>query len=112
MRRQTTKQPSGAAITASPRPASRARIRNGSAPSALPIRRAPARRHGRARLTGEIVLVIVLMGVEAEGARRLRPEKARVLGMLRHRLRHARTAHMPVEADDAVALRHDHVKIV
>ena len=56
--------------------------------------------------------MVVAVVIEAEGAGGLRPEQARVLGMLRHRLRHARAAHMPVEADDPVALRHDDVQVV
>ena len=76
-----------------------------SRPRAIPAGR-------RLRLARQIVPVVVVVMVEGEGAGRLRPEQARVLGMLRHRLRHARAAHMAVEADDAVALRHDDVQIV
>src|SRR5436309_11309839 len=102
MRRQTTKQPSGAATIASPMPAIRARIRKGSPTSAplLPVglgagaRLGTIRPRGRMRLAGQIVPVVVAVVVEAEGAGRLGPEQTRVLGMLRHRLRHARAAHM------------------
>src|SRR4029079_7974521 len=105
MRRHTTKHPSGAATTARPSPASRARIRNGSPTSGPLAQRAFPGSRGL-RLTRQIVPVIVVVMVEGERARRLRPEQARVLGMLRHRLRHAGAAHMAVEADDAIALRH------
>src|SRR5262245_11436307 len=108
MRRQTTKQPSGAATIAKPRPASKARSRKGSgstsATRSVLAAGAAARMAGQ-RLAGQIVPMVVLMLIETEGARRLRTEQAGILGMLRHRLRHARAAHMPVEADDAVALR-------
>src|SRR5438034_667093 len=99
MRRHTTKHPSGAAITASPRPASRARIRKGSDTSGPLARRAGR----RLRLARQIVPVVVVVVIEGKGARSLRAEQACILGMLRHRLRHARAAHMAVETDDAVA---------
>src|SRR6185312_9446597 len=107
MRRQTTKQPSGAATIASPMPARRARIRKDSPTSAplLPVglgagaRPGTIRGRGRMRLAGEIVAMVVAVVVEAEGAGGLRPEQAGILGMLRHRLRHARAAHVPVETD-------------
>src|SRR5581483_8595780 len=111
MRRQTTKQPSGAATTASPSPASRARIRNGS-PTSAPLAVGAVRSGRRVRLARQVVPVVVMVVVEAEGARRLRPEEARILRMLSHRLGNARAAHMAVETDDAVALRHDHVQVV
>src|SRR5262245_53700005 len=102
MRRHTTKHPRGAATTARPRPARRARIRKGSATSGPVVQRAvPAGR--RLRLAGQVVPVVVVMVIERESAPRLGPEQTRVLGMLRHRLRHTGAAHMSVEADDAVA---------
>ena len=127
MRRHTTKQPSGAATRASPRPNSRARSRKGS--STFSFRSGPRRSRRRrrpigsrlrsdadaglrARRAGQIVAVVVLVLVDGEGVRRLRPEQARVLGVLGHRLRHARAAHMAVEADDAVALGHHDVQVV
>ena len=64
------------------------------------------------RLAGEIMPVVVVVVVEGEGACRLGPEQARVLGMLCHGLRHARAAYMAVETDDAIALAHDDVQIV
>src|SRR5258705_8160454 len=106
MRRQTTKQPSGAATMARPMPARSARNRKGS-PTSAPLSAvglgAGARLgllHWRWRtwLAGQIVPMVVAVMVEAEGACRLRPEQPRILGMLRHRLGHARAAHMPVEA--------------
>src|SRR5947207_12326596 len=105
MRRQTTKHPSGAATTASASPASRARIRKGSATSG-PLARRSVGCGRRLRLARQIVPVVVMVMVEGEGACCLRPEQARVLGMLRHRLRHAGAAHMAVEADDAFTLAH------
>src|SRR5690349_9696828 len=105
MRRHTTKQPRGAATTARPSPASRARIRNGSPTSGPLTQRALAR--GRClRFACQIVAVIVVVVVERESARRLRPEQPRVLGVLRHRLGYARAAYVPVETYDTVALRH------
>src|SRR5262245_32729397 len=110
MRRHTTKQPSGAATTASPRPASRARNRNGSVTS-VPLAGSGVG-GGWSRPGCQIVSVVVVMVIEAKGTRRLRTEQARILGMLGHRLRYAGAAYMPVEADDAIALRHHHVQIV
>ena len=46
----------------------------------------------RMRLAGKVVAVVVMVVVEAERARGLRAEQPRVLGMLRHRLRHARSS--------------------
>src|SRR2546423_134833 len=41
-----------------------------------------------------------------------RTEQARILGVLRYRLWHARAAYMAAQTNDAVALRHDDVEIV
>src|SRR5262245_15088565 len=134
MRRHTTKQPSGAATMASPRPNSRARSRKGCStgepplrfdrPLCLPQPVAPAGRRPssvdlppqlerlfapsharlqtaavlRARGAGQVVAVVVLVLVDAEGVRRLRSEQARILGMLGDGLRHAGAADMTVEA--------------
>ena len=64
------------------------------------------------RLAGEVVAVIVMVVIDGESARGLRAEQAHVFRMLRHRLRHARAADVTVEADDAVAARHDDVQVV
>src|SRR5262249_10334817 len=111
MRRQTTKQPSGAATSARPRPANSARSKNGSATSITPVRTS-ARRHDRVRIAGEIVPMIVLMLIEAQGARGLGPKQARIFRVLGDRPRHARAADVAIEADDAIALRHDDVQVV
>src|SRR5262245_38036163 len=108
MRRQTTKQPSGPATMASPRPNSRARNRKGCSIGSAALAAAVATRWSavacllipiagarlstaviyRARRPGQVVAVIVPMLVDAEGARRLRAEQTLVLGMLGHRPGH------------------------
>src|SRR5438128_979564 len=98
MRCQTTKQPSGAAMTASARPAARARRKKGS--STFVVSR---RRLGRVRLAGDVVAVIVVMAVDGKCARLLRAKQAHVGWMLRDRFGHTRAAHVAIEADDAVA---------
>src|SRR5499427_11161029 len=108
MRRHTTKHPSGAATTARPNPARSARIRKGSATSGL-VARTPRR---RLRLARQVVPVVVMMLIKRERPGDLGTEQPGVLGMLGHRPRHARAAHVAVEADHAVALRHDDVQIV
>src|SRR5262249_33078473 len=109
MRPQPTKPPRGAATIARPNPARRARIRKGSPTSGLVPPRTAGRRLWLAR---QIVPVVVMVLIERERARGLDAEQPRVLGMLGHRLGHARAAHVPIEADHAVALRHDDVQIV
>ena len=52
------------------------------------------------------------MPVERKRARRFRPEQALILGMLGDGLRHALTADVLIDADDAVAGAHDDVQIV
>src|SRR5262249_18129527 len=100
-----------AATIASASPATRARRKNGSS-TAAPLRRA-ANRIGRiVRCVGDardIVAVVVVVLVDGEGACRFGAEKTRVGRMLRHPFRDARTAYVAVEADDAVAARHDDV---
>src|SRR5262245_44757556 len=108
MRRHTTKHPSGAATTARPNPARRARIRKGSATSCLVARTS----RGRLRLARQIVPVVVMVLIKRQRAGDLSAEQSGVLGMLGYRLRHTRAAHVAVEADHAVALRHDDVQIV
>ena len=56
--------------------------------------------------------MIVVMAIDGEGARRFRAEQASIVGMLGHRLRHARAADVTVETDDAVGVRHDDVQVV
>src|SRR5215472_16109581 len=107
MRRQTTKHPSGAATTARPNPARRARIRKGSATSGV-----ACTWRGRLRFARQVVPVVVMMLIKRERSGNLGAEQPGVLGMLGHRLGHARTAYVAVEADHAVALRHDDVQIV
>src|SRR5262245_33022707 len=131
MRRQTTKQPSGAATTARPKPNSRARRRKGCSTMGSPhCQKSEVRSQNseigkmlrtsrplqfltsdfrlltfcRTRRAGQVVAVVVLVPVKAEGLRRLRPEQAHVFRMPGHRARDARAADVTVEADDAVAL--------
>ncbi len=112
MRFQTTSEPSGAATMASP-------IRPRAAPAAETVRSRAApvtgggsRGTGRGRLAGQIMAMIVMVVIDAERARGLGSEQAHIFGMLRHCLRDARAADVVIEADDAVALRHDDVQVV
>ena len=53
---------------------------------------------------------MVIIGCEL--LRRIRPEETRVFGVLRHRFRLARATDMTIEAQHAIAARHDDVQIV
>jgi len=56
--------------------------------------------------------MIMVMQIDTERAGNLRTEQPRILGVLRHRFRLARTANMPIEANDAVTLRHHDMQVV
>src|SRR3974390_3449196 len=100
MRRHTTKQPNGADTSASPRPAHREGRTHGS-PTSHPPFRPPAPLRRWLWIAGKIVAMVVLMPIEGEGAGCLRTEQAGIFGVLRPRMRHARAAHVAIEADDA-----------
>src|SRR5258707_1104460 len=107
MRCHTTKQPSGAAMTASARPATSARRKKGSSTFGF-----SGRRLRRLRLAGDVVAMVMVMAVDGELARFLRTKQANVGWMLRHGLGHTRAAHVAIETNDTVAARHDDVEIV
>src|SRR5579864_7940099 len=96
MRRHTTKEPSGPATRATPIPASSARSRKSSM---------------GLDLAGDVMAVIMRMGVEREALDR-GAEKRAVGGIARHRLRVPAAADMVIEADDAVGGGHHQMEIV
>ena len=116
MRRHTTKQPSGRGNDGEAQARKQRTHQEGfghvSSGLAVLQRQVGSARRRRLGLAGQVMAVIVVVVIEAERARGLRAEQAGVLGMLRHRLRHARAAHVAVQADHPVALRHDDVQVV
>ena len=109
IRRQTTRQPSGAAMMPSATPATSARNRNGSS-----IRNflgwnfwelAGWQAKAGWSHPGLVRVVVVMLASRSEGTRRTAAEQANILGMLRHGDGHAMTADVPVETDHPVACR-------
>ena len=56
--------------------------------------------------------MIVLVVVERERARGLGAEQAGILGVLRDGIGHAGAADVAIDANDAIALRHDDVEVM
>src|ERR687891_459148 len=108
MRRQTTKQPSGPAIAATPTPPRIARtMKSSSMASTLAMWRLFRGRLLRHDLAGEIVGVVVLMRIDGEAGGRPRPEQRHILGVAAHGLGPARAADVAIEADHAIGRGHD-----
>lgn len=64
------------------------------------------------RRTSDVVAVVVLVAVDGERARSTLAEKPCIGRMLRDGLGDAGAADVMVEADDAIAPRHDDVEVV
>jgi hypothetical protein len=63
-------------------------------------------------MTGEVVAVIVVVGVDGEGPRIVGGEHGHVFGVAAHGLGVARAAEVAVDADDPVGRGHDDVEVV
>ena len=64
------------------------------------------------RMVMTFVIMIVVMRIGRDDPRGLRAEELGEFRIVPHRFRPAFAADMAVEADDAVAFRHDHVEIM
>src|SRR4029453_11741419 len=106
MRPHTTKHPSGPAIAATPIPPRIARTRKSSSIDVgsggfgwfgrLGWRLIDTQRH---HVAGQVVPVVVVVGVDRKARRRARPEQADVFGMTADHLGFARAADVPIETD-------------
>jgi hypothetical protein len=59
-----------------------------------------------------LMIMVVVMRIGRDHARRLRAEEFYEFGIMPDGFGPAFAAHMAVEADDAVAVRHDHVQVM
>src|SRR5690606_23927499 len=127
MRRHTMKQPSGPVVSASPTPATMARVKKSSSTGRAPfvvmvvmvmmmaiigmavighgticVQHAPVRQ----------MRVIVVMLVDGERPDGPAAEQPHIFGACRHVARGAAATDMAIEADDAVGRRHDQMQVV
>ena len=66
----------------------------------------------RHHIAGEVVAVVVVVGVDREAGRRARPEQADVFGVPADHLGLARTADVAIQADHLIGRAHDQVQVM
>jgi len=59
-----------------------------------------------------VVSVVVVVAIQADGARGLRPEQVKEGGVIHHSFRVAGTAHMAVKAEHGLRGSHDQMQVV
>lgn len=67
---------------------------------------------GVERMAGEIVIVVVMMGIDRQFPAQLRAEQRQVFRMDKDRFRRAAATDMAVQAEYPVGFRHDQVEVV
>ena len=65
-----------------------------------------------AELQRQVVRMIVMVMVNCDRARCVGPKQSNIFWVLGDRLRYAVAANVTIDADDAIALRHDDMKVV